>query len=149
MVADALSREPFVRFCIAHRLVTEPYSALLAQVSELADQRVQDAFRCTNNCQLVSQSGDVVDSPPPQTSLSFEDVQAVLGSHDPASVSQIRGTSSDIPQLTCVNDHASLPKSQTANMQEQDVVLGRAEFSIMFKDTKGPQSVNVQVNPVG
>lgn len=69
VVADALSREAF-KSGIAHRLVTEPYSSLLAQVSVLADKRVQDAFRCTYNCQLVGQSVDAVQSPSPQHYLS-------------------------------------------------------------------------------
>lgn len=128
VVADALSREPFVKSCIAHRLVTEPYSSLLAQVSEVADRKVQDVFRCTNNCQLVtSQSEDAANSP--RMSLSSEDIQAVLSAHS-NSVSHTRGTCSNVPQLTGVDHHASLPRSQLANMQEQDEVLGRVFYYV-------------------
>ncbi len=33
VVADALNREPFVRSCMSHRLVTEPYTLLLNHVN--------------------------------------------------------------------------------------------------------------------
>lgn len=54
VVADALSREPFVQSCIGHRLVSEPHALLLNQVSGMVDETVQDAFRYSAaNCQLV------------------------------------------------------------------------------------------------
>lgn len=133
VVADALSREPFVKSCIAHRLVTELYSSLLPQVSEMADRRVQDAFRCTNNCQFVvnqSEDGAVADSPPPHNSLSSQDVQAVLDAYDSDNVSRVIVANPNIPQLTDVDHNARLPKSQLANQQEQDEVLGRVFYYI-------------------
>ena len=45
VVADALSREPFVRPSVLHRLVTVPYGALLEQAKALNLDSVQDAFR--------------------------------------------------------------------------------------------------------
>lgn len=104
VVADALSREPFVQSCIGHRLVTEPYASLLNNVNGMVDRTVQDAFRCTTNCQLVvdqSEEGAVVTPPPPpQGSLSSQDVSAVLDAHDSGGVSQVRGTGPAILQLT-------------------------------------------------
>ncbi|XP_069392240.1 retrovirus-related Pol polyprotein from transposon 297 [Paralichthys olivaceus] len=45
VVADALSREPFVRPSILHRLTTVPYGALLEEANALEPVCVQDAFR--------------------------------------------------------------------------------------------------------
>lgn len=43
-VAKALSREPFVRSCVSHRLVKEPYLSLLDEVNGVITGTVQDAF---------------------------------------------------------------------------------------------------------
>lgn len=133
VVADALSREPFVQSCIGHRLVTEPYALLLNHVSEMEDKKVQDAFRCTTNCQLVidqSEEDAVVTPPPPRGSLSSQDISAVLDAHDSGGVSQVRGTVPAIPQLAGVDHAASLPRSELISLQEQDTVLSRAFFYI-------------------
>lgn len=131
VVADALSREPFVQSCIGHRVITEPYALLQNQVSGMVDRTVQDAFRCTNNCQLVagqsSEEAAVTPSPP---ALSVQDVSAVLNAHNFGGVSQIRGTGPDIPQLAGVDQNDSLPRSELVNMQEQDGILGRVLFYI-------------------
>lgn len=134
VVADALSREPFVQSCIGHRLVSEPYASLLNQVGGMVDDTVQDAFRYTAaNCQLVvDQSKDdaVVTPPPPQGSLSLQEVSAVLEAHDSRGVSRVRGTGPVIPQLVSIKQNASLPRSELVNLQEQDDVLGRVLFYI-------------------
>lgn len=133
MVADALSREPFVQSCISHRLVTEPYTSLLNQVSGMVDRTVQDAFKCTTNCQLVvdqSKGEAAVTLPSPQGSLLSQDVSAVLDAHDSGGVRQMRATGPAIPQLAGVDQTASLPRSELVNLQEQDDVLGRALFYI-------------------
>ena len=45
VVADALSREPFVHPSVLHRLTTVPYGALLEEANALESDCVQDAFR--------------------------------------------------------------------------------------------------------
>lgn len=45
VVADALSREPFVKSCVSHRLLKEPYVSLLDEVNGVVTGTVQDAFR--------------------------------------------------------------------------------------------------------
>ena len=133
VVADALSREPFVQSCMSHRLVNEPYALLQNQVSGLLDRTVQDAFRCTTNCQMVvdqSEEEAVVTSPSSHGSLSSQDVSAVLNAHDTGGLSQVRGIGPDIPQLAPVDQTASLPSSELVNLQEQDDVLGRALFYV-------------------
>uniref|UniRef100_A0A669EIA0 Gypsy retrotransposon integrase-like protein 1 n=1 Tax=Oreochromis niloticus TaxID=8128 RepID=A0A669EIA0_ORENI len=76
IVADTLSREPFVR-PLAQRLLSEPYFELLEQVSDVRDASVQDAFRLT--CQPQS-----VHSAPPSAvldvSLSTDDVSSLMSS---------------------------------------------------------------------
>ncbi|KAJ8355219.1 hypothetical protein AAFF_G00085110 [Aldrovandia affinis] len=56
-VADALSREPFVRSCVSHRLVKETYLSLLNEVNGVVTGMVQDAFRLTTNCQRLQTTG--------------------------------------------------------------------------------------------
>ena len=51
VVADALSRDPFVK-PVAQRLLPEPYSELLEQVCDVKDDGIQEAFRVT--CQPQS-----------------------------------------------------------------------------------------------
>ncbi len=58
VVADALSREPFVKSCVSHRLLKEPYISLLDEVNGVVTGTVQDAFRVTNNCQNVQATSD-------------------------------------------------------------------------------------------
>lgn len=55
VVADALSRAPFVR-PLADRLLSEPCQNLLEQVCEVPDQTVQDVFRLTFQFQSVDSS---------------------------------------------------------------------------------------------
>ena len=105
--------------CMSHRLVNEPYALLQNQVSGLLDRTIQDAFRCTTNCQLVvDQSGEESDvtSTSSHGSLSSQDVSAVLNAHDTGGLSQVRGTGLDIPQLAPVDQTASLPSSELVNL---------------------------------
>ena len=50
VVADALSRDPFVK-PLSQRLMSEPYSGLLEQVCEVGEGCVQDSFRLTRQPQ--------------------------------------------------------------------------------------------------
>ncbi|CAI5678545.1 unnamed protein product [Oreochromis niloticus] len=76
IVADTLSREPFLR-PLAQRLLSEPYFELLEQVKDVKDASVQDAFRLT--CQPQS-----IHSAPPSAvldvSLSTDDVSSLMSS---------------------------------------------------------------------
>ncbi|KAL3999269.1 calcium/calmodulin-dependent serine protein kinase [Sarotherodon galilaeus] len=133
VVADALSREPFVQSCIGHRLVTEPYAALLNQMHGLVDGTVQDVFRCVANCQLVvdqSEEEATTILANPQGSLLSQDVSAVLAAHDTGGISHVRGVGPDIPQLPTIARPACTPRSELANLQEQDEVLGRVFFYV-------------------
>lgn len=72
------------------------------QVSGMVDRTVQDAFRCSANCQLVvDQSEEKVEVNPPYPlgSLLAQDVSAVLDAHNSGVVCQVRGTGPAIPPL--------------------------------------------------
>lgn len=59
VIAEALSREPFVQSWVSNRLVTEAYASLLDRVKDVNDRGVQEAFRVPNNCQaVVYESGE-------------------------------------------------------------------------------------------
>ena len=48
VVADALSRVPFVKERVGHRLLQEPYKNLLTEVQDVSSISVQDAFRLSS-----------------------------------------------------------------------------------------------------
>lgn len=57
VVADALSRQPFVKTRVSQRLVTEPYESLLKESQQLREDTVQEVFRASTdqefNCQTA------------------------------------------------------------------------------------------------
>lgn len=78
VVADALSRQPFVPNRLSERLLTEPYSSLLKEAEQFGKDTVQEAFRLSTGLQGA-------DDPPCVTSnqcpLSCAEVSAVLEGH--------------------------------------------------------------------
>ncbi|XP_055366431.1 uncharacterized protein LOC129604370 [Betta splendens] len=87
VVADALSREPFVQPSTSHRLTRVPYAKLLAEAAAVCDQGVQEAFRWSANppdmpledSQLISNQYAAVARP---GTVSSQEVAAVLQVHD-------------------------------------------------------------------
>lgn len=79
VVADALSRQPFVRSRVSERLVREPYEALLEEAEHFKENAVQHAFRLSANFQSVGPVGAVQELI--CHSLSSEEVSAVLNGH--------------------------------------------------------------------
>lgn len=53
VVADALSRHPFVKARVSQRLVSEPYDSLLKESEQLRKDTVQEVFRASADCQEV------------------------------------------------------------------------------------------------
>jgi len=49
IVADALSRVPFVKEGVGHRLLAEPYVGLLNEVMDVSNSSVQNAFRSSTS----------------------------------------------------------------------------------------------------
>ncbi|KAL1246992.1 hypothetical protein QQF64_034535 [Cirrhinus molitorella] len=86
IVADALSRVPFVKESVGQRLLTEPYANLLSEVKDVSCDSVKNAFRSSSGqVKLVTVSNNVqsaCDSPHVWAqSIGTEDVSAVLQSH--------------------------------------------------------------------
>ncbi|KAG1939019.1 interleukin-1 receptor accessory protein-like 1-A [Pimephales promelas] len=86
IVADALSRVPFVKESVGCRLLAEPYAGLLNEVKDVSNTSVQNAFRSSighrkpspvsNNSQSASSHLRMNNQ-----SVEVEDVSAVLHSH--------------------------------------------------------------------
>lgn len=83
VVADALSRVPFVEEKVGHRLLQEPYSSLLSEVQGMTCASVQDAFRSSRHCDLHQSDDDAVSAPlrVNTMSLGMDEMSAVLQSH--------------------------------------------------------------------
>ncbi|KAJ8385115.1 hypothetical protein AAFF_G00192560 [Aldrovandia affinis] len=138
-IADALSREPFVRSCVSHRLVKEPYLSLLDEVNGVVTGTVQDAFRLTTNCQRLQTTDDQADEVlsheqdpclPSGGAMSAEEVSAVMDAHRTGDVSQLLCTSPELLQLPEEDPSIVIPHSQLHNVQQQDAVVSRVLFYV-------------------
>ncbi|KAG1930484.1 retrotransposable element [Pimephales promelas] len=132
IVADALSREPFVKSRVSRRLLREPCVSLLDEVNGVVTGTVQDAFRVTNNRRNVEATGngteneledDANDSCP--GSVDAAEVSAVLGAHCDGGVSPLPVTSPTSLQLPDEDASVAIPFSRLSNLQELDNVVGR------------------------
>lgn len=130
VVADALSREPFVTTCVSHRLITEPYLTLLRNVSGVEDDSVQQAFKVSNNHQMVLRSGRQPCDRSSSCSGSVEapEISAVLSAHSTGGLSEVTGVGLAVPQLQQV--HVPIPRSSLVNQQGQDPTLSRVLYFI-------------------
>lgn len=79
VVADALSREPFVQSRVSKRLVTEPYGALLEEAQQIKENTIQDAFRLSADHQEVRFLTPTAGLE--HRSFNNEEVTAVLEAH--------------------------------------------------------------------
>ncbi len=133
VVADALSREPFVQSCIGHRLITEPYLSLLKNVSGVVDNSVQEAFKCASNHQavqgVVEGSRDTTsDELSPSGSSGSQEVSALLAAHATGGLSEVLGTVPAILQPQQFDP--PLQHSNIVNAQGQDSTLCRILYYI-------------------
>lgn len=133
VVADALSREPFVQSCIGQRLITEPYLSLLKDVSGIVDNSVQDAFKYASNHQVVQGvvegSHDTTSNgPSPPGSSGSQEVSAVLVAHVTGGLSEVLGAVPVIPQLQQLDP--PLQRSNIVMAQGQDSTLCRILYYI-------------------
>ncbi|KAJ8396772.1 hypothetical protein AAFF_G00013710 [Aldrovandia affinis] len=82
VVPDALSREPFVRPSVFHRLTRVPYGALLEEARPLNTDCVQDVFRWS--CHPFETDGrSHCPGAGPSTDTVVANCTAVIGSQDP------------------------------------------------------------------
>ena len=106
IVADALSREPFVQSCVGYRLLKEPYVALLDEVN-----------------------GDP-DFQPVGSSVSSDEVSAALSAHAGCG---LLGANLPLPQLLEEDPSTAIPQSQLLSIQEQDRTISRVLFYVRRK----------------
>ncbi|KAG1952355.1 interleukin-1 receptor accessory protein-like 1-A [Pimephales promelas] len=135
VVADALSRDPFVN-PVSQRLLSEPYSELLKSVHSVEDDSVQKTFRLTCQPQTVDSALNL--SSEINFSMTTEDVSSVLSScEDWDSGAVSRATSladhltSLIPDCQDVNHAFSLSELQC--QQNNDAVVSRVAFYVSRK----------------
>ncbi|KAL2100544.1 hypothetical protein ACEWY4_002305 [Coilia grayii] len=138
-VADALSREPFVKSCISHRLLREPYLSLIDDTSGVVQTGVQDAFRLTTNCQSVEVRAGHADAaqcsgqdpqPPLSEVFSSEEVSAVMDAHQAGGVSQLLCPDVESLQLPDEDPSIVIPQSLLHNLQQQDSVISRVLYFV-------------------
>jgi len=78
VVADALSRQPFIRDCVSQRMMSEPYSALLEEAEQVHDNTIQEVFRLSaNTCNVEHCPSAFSES----CSLTSVEVSAILDVH--------------------------------------------------------------------
>lgn len=79
IVADALSRQPFVQSCVSKRLVSERYGALLEEAQQIRENMIQEFFRLSANHREVSCLSRT--SQLEHSSLDNEEVKAMFEGH--------------------------------------------------------------------
>ncbi|RXN13321.1 Retrovirus-related Pol polyprotein from transposon 412 [Labeo rohita] len=133
IVADALSRQPFIHNRVSQWLLNEPYSALLEEAQQFERDTVQDAFRLSAD---IQSAGD----PPCITAnnfpLSSVEVSAVLEGHSDweagvqsRAVSLIaQDTQQLLPPGQCPLPVFSLEELQ--KKQQEDPCLSRVLFYV-------------------
>uniref|UniRef100_A0A674MGD5 ribonuclease H n=1 Tax=Takifugu rubripes TaxID=31033 RepID=A0A674MGD5_TAKRU len=134
VVADALSRRPFVK-PLAERLLSEPYIDLLKQVCEVREESVQDAFHLT--CQPQSLVGPAF-STAVNVSMSEDEVSTVLSASNDWEVASRHRAVSLADHLSalvgpepCLS--SALSKHELQSHQESDVVVSRVAFFVNRK----------------
>lgn len=134
VVADALSRDPFVR-PLKERLLCEPYSGLLGQAEDVDCGCVQDTFRLT--CQPLS-----LDNSSPSAafngSLSEDDVSSILSSLDDWDSAPRQRAASLADHLTTLTPSGqdvlpSLSLSDLQSHQQRDSVISRVIYYVERK----------------
>lgn len=137
IVADALSREPFVK-PLDQRLLSVPYTKLVEEAQEVAAIEIQDVFRWSCQQQEVLNpsfphlSGGASTQPlhSVQGSLSMEEVSAVLDMHvewDVASKLRAVGLAQHVQQLV-PSGQDTLPTLSLHDLQihqRQDATISR------------------------
>lgn len=126
VVADALSRDPFVK-PVGQRLLSEPYSTLLGEVQGVDVGNVQTVFRLTCQPQaLRSDSLDVCLN----VSMSADDVSSVLSSCDEwetGTACRATSVAEHINSLICGDKEVfhSLSLTDLHGHQSKDPVIAR------------------------
>ena len=140
IVADALSRIPFVREGVGHRLLAEPYKGLLNEVSNVSSASVQRAFKSSSGLHTSHlDSNDIQSTCTPVhmqvQSVVMEDVSAVLQSHiewDTCSRVRAAEVLQHLPQLIPPGLDAlpAYTEKELRDKQLEDEALSRVLFYV-------------------
>ncbi|XP_055717354.1 uncharacterized protein LOC129810649 [Salvelinus fontinalis] len=146
VIADALSRQPFVQPSALHRITRVPCKALLEEAAGVHAEKVQDVFRWSNHpfdlescspsieadaCEIVMDCQTT--SYPSPGSLSKEAVSAILRSQEEAG---LQNCALLLPQLTQslvppeMSDVRVLSRDDLISKQCQDDALARVAFYV-------------------
>lgn len=133
VVADALSRQPFIRGYVSRRLMSEPYSVLLKEAEQVRENSIQDIFRLSaNNCNVEHCPCAGSES----SSLTNVEVSAILDIHTEWEVGMrdraVKWLTQDTRQLLSPGP-SPLPVFSLRELQEQqqdDATLSRVLFYV-------------------
>jgi len=117
MVADALSREPFVQPSVFHRLTRVAYGALLEEAEALKFGGVQDVFHWSCHPFDTDEKGHHPGAGPSMTDVAAN-CTAVLGSQSPYIMSrEVSAVLSQCRSQDCVRPHSYLLPQLTQSLQ--------------------------------
>lgn len=108
IVADAMSRQPFVKGRASQRIVSEPYENLLKEASHIKEDAVQHAFRLSAKCQDVELSS--LEQASNCFSLSSDEVSAILMNQ----VEWVAGPKEEVYHWLSQDVHNLVPAGQSA-----------------------------------
>ncbi|XDV26292.1 hypothetical protein PO909_030044 [Leuciscus waleckii] len=135
VVADALSREPFVRPSVFHRLTRVPYDALLEESRAVNTDNVQDRQAQDKPCSDVEMNNAALSS---QAGISQEDISAILQSSRQQE-NHVQPYAYLLPQLlesiipSRLSDDPLLSKQELIDLQHADPHLNRVLFFVERK----------------
>jgi hypothetical protein len=134
IVADALSRQPFVQSHVSRRLVSEPYGALLEEAKQIEGNTIQEVFRFSANQQGVGCCSHITTLG--HHSLDTDEVKAVLEGHVEWEMGPkgraISWLAQDVQQLIPAGQSPlpAFPIKELQDKQQQDSVISRVLFFV-------------------
>lgn len=136
IIADALSREPFVMKSVGERLISEPYHSLLKESESVSGGEVQEVFRLSTIHQFTQKASNLCDYPsqaPSIGSLSGAETSALMQCHTQwDTATRIRSTVliDQVQALTSAGQDAlpSISKAELRQKQQEDADLVRVIY---------------------
>lgn len=134
VVADALSRQPFIKSAVSKRLLQSPYNQLLDEALPVSSDLVQDAFRQSNAKDHCTKAPYVPESTKFQ-SFTREDVSAILETHSAwETTARLRAvnTLKHLPQLIppTEDDLPVFSETELREKQHNNPVLSRVLYYV-------------------
>ena len=137
-VADALSRQPFVKSAVRERLLRGPYSELLVKALPVTSDSVQEAFRqsntCRDDCDSIGGEKPYLSECVKNRSFFKEEVSAILETHSLwESSAKVRAVNvlQQLPQLVSP-DEDLLPVFSESELREGQLILFSPECCTLW-----------------